>query len=415
MEESCALARMGLVPVLKLGEERPATEEDFKQHLPVSLSCLESLVSPASPLLPSTHLLLLLSQHSTLQTPSSSFSSTPWSSHEHQALALRLQEKLLLVSGLNEGGVGGLLTREDRKLFNQCLQILQPQLENLAQHPSSPHTLAWLVTRLSHPDLGQATPLFLPHTLRCLDSWLVPCRVLGCTIVDHLISQCPAAELAWYGRAELLHSALLPLLSQDSTCLAAASPSLLHLTEQLHKAKKDVPALPGPADTLLDRVTGLLQLETRCPLRRSLLVSLLQGLLSLLAQGAVRWVPRLAGLVAGDPREEVLQLVPSLCGLCPEAMALELATLLPSLLRRAHSLSYSPTPPSSSLTSALTALVSTSPAQAALLCDGLQDLKVNPVFDSLVLELLSAVREEESEDDIPVLKMREMKGLGQQV
>ena len=35
MEESCALARMGLVPVLKLGEERPATEEDFKQHLPV--------------------------------------------------------------------------------------------------------------------------------------------------------------------------------------------------------------------------------------------------------------------------------------------------------------------------------------------------------------------------------------------
>ena len=96
-------------------------------------------------------------------------------------------------------------------------------------------------------------------------------------------------------------------------------------------------------------------------------------------------------------------------------MALELATLLPSLLRRAHSLSYSPTPPSSSLTSALTALVSTSPAQAALLCDGLQDLKVNPVFDSLVLELLSAVREEESEDDIPVLKMREMKGLGQQV
>merc|ERR1712226_1457741 len=103
--------------------------------------------------------------------------------------------------------------------------------------------------------------------------------------------------------------------------------------------------------------------------------------------------PTLAGLVSAWPSsEELLTMLCSLCTAYPEAVSRECPTLLPALLQQAHSLSWSPHRLSSlasltSLTPALTALVSADPAQARLLCHGIETVTVNPTFDGLVRDL----------------------------
>jgi len=394
-ENSEAVARVGLAPTLELSEKRPATEKDFEAHISVSLACLERLAASPQPPVPGPHLLLLLSQHSILETKAGIPSSTPWSTDRHQALAIKLKERLgenveeREEDDCEEEGIVTLLVSKDRRLFAQILVVLQPELSDLTSHPSAPHSLAWLVTRLPHPHLGRATPLLLPHTLKCLDSWLTPPRLMGCHIVTHMVQTSPPSELAWYGRAELLHSALTPLLSQDISSLLAVKGPLHQLTHLLHTAAPGPPSLPGPADTMLDRLAGLLELDTRGGERREVLAGMLGDTVALLGPGVVRWVPRIAAIVAASPSSPgILGILTSLCEVCPEAAARELPCLLPSLLRQAHSISWtSPTPDLSLLLAALTSVVETDSTQTKLLCHGLYTVTVNPTFDAIVQKL----------------------------
>merc|ERR1719273_1508453 len=132
----------------------------------------------------------------------------------------------------------------------------------------------------------------------------------------------------------------------------------------------------------------LVELNTGGQDRGELLCNLLVSAARLLGAGVARWVTSLSSLVASNPSSSgLLDLVPHLCQSCPEAMARELETLLPALLKQAYSLSWkdssaieknsskSQHPP---LYSALSALVATDLDQAILLCHGLREVKVNP-------------------------------------
>ena len=141
----------------------------------------------------------------------------------------------------------------------------------------------------------------------------------------------------------------------------------------------------------------LVELNTGGLDRGDLLCNLLVAAARLLGAGVARWVTSLSSLVTANPSStHLLDLVPHLCQTCPEAMARELGTLLPALLKQAYSLSWrdpsaiqtnsskSKCPP---LYSALSALVGTDSDQAILLCHGLKEVKVNPAFDDLVIQL----------------------------
>ena len=141
----------------------------------------------------------------------------------------------------------------------------------------------------------------------------------------------------------------------------------------------------------------LIELNTGGQERGDLLCNLLVSAVHLLGAGVARWVTSLSSLVASNPSyTHLLDLVPHLCETCPEPMARELGTLLPALIKQAYSLSWknpsaiqtisseSECPP---LYSALSALVATDSDQAIQLCHGLKEVKVNPAFDDLVIQL----------------------------
>ena len=138
----------------------------------------------------------------------------------------------------------------------------------------------------------------------------------------------------------------------------------------------------------------LVELNTGGQDRGDLLCNLLESAARLLGAGVARWVTSLSSLVASNPSStRLLDLVPHLCQTCPEAMARELGTLLPALLKQAYSLSWKDSSAISSksecspLYSALSALVATDSAEAILLCHGLKEVKVNPAFDALIIQL----------------------------
>jgi len=404
MDECERIAREGIAKRLDLAEERPPTEEDYCHQLATSLLALEKLEHVT--LSPSPHLLILLAQHLPLDTCKDEEEKdeellTPWTSTSHHKMASQLLDRLASTHGTEDSTdeedvdkVTLLLIKEDRRLLTRSLQLLQGELQEVVHHPPAPHCLAWITSKLPHPHLGKAAPALIPHVLRCLDCWLTRPRVLGARATLHLASTCPPAELAWYGRTELLHAALLPLLSQDLPCLQAASPPLLVLTSHLQSSAKGVPALPGPADHLLARMIELVELNTGGQDRGDLLCNLLESAARLLGAGVARWVTSLSSLLASNPSStRLLDLVPHLCQTCPEAMARELETLLPALLKQAYSLSWKDSSAISSksecspLYSALSALVATDSNQAILLCHGLKEVKVNPAFDALIIQL----------------------------
>ena len=73
---------------------------------------------------------------------------------------------------------------------------------------------------------GSRVLVFLEPELLCTLPPLAPLLVKIKSLFQNLILNlhCTVAELAWYGRTELLHAALLPLLSQDLPCLQVAYP-----------------------------------------------------------------------------------------------------------------------------------------------------------------------------------------------
>merc|ERR1719414_1762730 len=131
----------------------------------------------------------------------------------------------------------------------------------------------------------------------------------------------------------------------------------------------------------------LVELNTGGQNRGELLCNLLVSAARLLGPGIARWVANLSSLLAANPSSDhLLCLVPHLCQTCPEAMARELGTLLPALLKQAYSLSWKDSSAiqnsSSPLYSALSALVATDLDQAMLLCQGMKEVKINPAFDA---------------------------------
>ena len=401
------IAREGLAKRLNLAEERPPTVEDYHEQFNISLKALESLEHVTLVLSP--HLLVLLAQHLPLdpliedESAKSQDELTPWTSNRHHTMAQQILGRLVSSHAVAEEAdqegmnkVTLLLIKEDRRLLTRSLQLLQSELQEVINHPPAPHCLAWITSKLPHPHLGKATPALIPHVLRCLDCWLTRPRVLGARIANHLATTCPPAELAWYGRTELLHAALLPLLSQDLSCLKDASPPLLELTSHLQNSAKGVPSLPGPADHLLARVIELIELNTEGKERRDLLCNLLVSVSDLLGIGVARWVTSLSSLMAAHSSStHLIDHIPLLCKTCPEAMAREMKTLLPALIKHAYHLSWEdPTEPgnisefkNSNLHTALCALAATDLDQAKDLCHGLRAVPVNPTFDALVSKL----------------------------
>jgi len=393
------LVRSAMAPPLPKSEERPPQPEDYTEHLPISLEILTRLVNmhsysisrPAS--LPP--LLLLCSQH----CPSSERQLPLWSSTEHQLQASLLLSKLESIYK----PLKTLLVDQDRRLLTQLLSLLQPSLEKFMCQPASVHSLAWLTSHIPHPHLGQVVPQLLPHALNWIDCWIPYFKVFGCQVVGHIIATCPASELVWFGRADLLSDALKKLLHHaDTAVVEACQKPLISVVSIKHDDTK--PDKPGAADLFMKDLISSLELSSDKD-KKEIYSDMILQTVNMLGVGVARWVARLAKLIVSQldfsPPTSVFSLLDKLCNLCPGCLAREVPVLLPALIKYAYRSSWrnsasdasdvdsSETMKCSDISVYLVQVATCDPITARLLCHNLETVSVNKKFDKVIKNFLA--------------------------
>ena len=385
------LINKGLAPALDIPEERPPDTDDYTEHKPVSLAVLETLLNCDIDDADLADLLLLCSQHCSGEFP--------WSSPQHCDTAEKLLKKV-------KRRVRDLLSENDYMMFKNLLETLQPQLEEFTRFPASVASLCWLTSNIVNSDHGSVSESsgpgpdivarLLPHALHWTDCWMPHYKVCGCTMIHHIISLSSAADLLFYGRAELLSQTLFTLLSHNHLqVVSAAGQPLVTLTHLTHHT--DSPAVAGAGDTLVSELITRLELSSDTGLRTEYCDLLLRSV-SMLGVGVARWVTRISQVLVSQlewsPALSVFRTVSHMAQVTPECVSREMVTLLPALIKYLYHVSHHDNSDQSLVTQAVETSVTVSrcdPHQAASLCHDLQSLSVNNTFDLAVTTICDRI------------------------
>jgi len=415
-DKMLAALTAGLVPELNHAEDRPLNKQDFDSHVAVSYNCLEKveeLLEQGIDLDDSRIqvILVLCAQHSPINSGSSDLY---WSSLKHQNKAEEIQKKLLILSEASD--ITSFLTNNNKKHFKGCLGLILCKLEKSFQkYPGEQHALAWLLVNLPHPHLADQLSRLLPHPLRWLDHWIKENQILGAKVTKHIVLNSPPTELKWYGRDNLLASALLRLLhSRETEVLIYVCDPLFEIIKIQHDGT--TPGKPGPADRLIEQVINRLALESSqdtC----SPLVRLLSGLVDTLGTGVARWVPKLATLLEGqlenptrgEAEIEMIQIWKKVLTLTPECANREAEPILKSVIKLMYNASHMDQSGESARIvkecfSCLELMAQYSPNSVLEHCRGLDSIKINTTFDYNVSQLMHLARESLYENG-PILEI----------
>jgi len=412
-----AAVAVGLLSEVKHSEDRPLNKQDFQSHLPVSFSSLEkveNLLDSSCDVKDTTiqFILVFCGQHSSLSSESDP-NHPYWSTSQHQNKAEEIKEKLLKLSSVSD--LTSLLISNNKKHLIGCLSLILPKLEeSFLMHPGEQHTLAWIIEALPHPHLAHQLSRLLPHALRWLDHWIKDNQILGAKVMKHIITNSPPTELKWYGRADLLASALLRLLhSRELEVLQSVCDPLLEITKLQHLGTS--PAKPGPADRLIEQVINRLGVESNSD-TCSLLCGLLCGLVSTLGPGVARWIPSLATLLAGQldhpantqTQMQLLQMWAKVVETAPECANREGEIVIKALIKLMYKASHLEQLEENhqivkECSGCLMLLAKSSPDSVLQHCHGLDQIKINKIFDVKVAQFMLLAREIKNGQSIEIV------------
>jgi len=251
------LIKQSLTPSLSDNEDRPPNDEDFMEHTGTSLLTLRHLVKSVEvtttndALLP--YLLLICSEHANIPGVNRS----PWTSDNHIKEASTLIKR---IESMKTKSISALLLQEEGKMYSQLHNLLQPALKKFVNNPASVLSYLWLTSQILEPNLNNLVPKILPHALNWLDCWIPYFKIFGCLAVNHIITNCTAHELKWFGRADLLHDALISLVHHnDVDVVVACKDPLLNVTDIRHD---NYPSKPSAADFLLKELISSIELSS---------------------------------------------------------------------------------------------------------------------------------------------------------
>jgi len=400
-----AAITVGLLPQVNHAEDRPLNKQDFDSHVSASYNSLEKVEEVLEEEIDLDDsviqvILIFCAQHCPINSEQINLY---WSSSKHQSKAEKIQEKLLLLSRSSD--IVSFLTSNNKKHLTGCLGLVLPKLEeSFLKHPGEQHALAWLLVNLPHPHLANQLSRLLPHPLRWLDHWIKDNQILGAKVTKHIVLNSPPTELKWYGRDNLLASALLRLLhSREIEVLKYVCDPLFEIIKIQHNGTS--PDKPGPADRLIEQVINRLALEsnqdTCSPLTR-----LLSGLVDTLGTGVARWLPKLAVLLegqldhpsSGEAEVELIQMWKKVILVAPECANREAELILKSVVKLMYKTSLLDQSVENArivkeCSSCLELMAQYSPASVLEHCRGLESININATFDCNVSHLMHLARE----------------------
>lgn len=102
----------------------------------------------------------------------------------------------------------------------------------LPDFPVATHVLVWSITKVRHPYLKEHISMVIPPLLLLVDDYRINNCVTGIQTLTHVIKNTNAAELRWYGRADIIYDAVHHRLhTNEPKVMQVLQPCLLKIIQ----------------------------------------------------------------------------------------------------------------------------------------------------------------------------------------
>lgn len=319
-----------LVPRVKLSEERPIDENDYKVYLLDSSAQLADVLDFELVEGDILSAIIFIAEHTPHPVCKYDEESMCWSTKDHCSAAKLIRTKIeknqqKILEELVKDHLGGILLK------------LEPMLKDWTGNPAACHALLYLVNQINTQLIGDYLGKLLPYILRWSDSWMIRPRLLAGRTFD-IILDIPSTYFTKFGREKVIYDALIKALStQDACTLEVAASPLKKVLEII--CKDEERASVTLIDHFISKLFTSIDVDTAIS-RKNFKVELLANTWSFLEQAGNRWIPRLATLTAAEldivdsfTTKVLLSLWRRVCDEYPAPAARESKTIFPPLVK----------------------------------------------------------------------------------
>jgi len=308
------------------------------------------------------------------------------------------------------------VTCTNEQVLHWAIQDLSPKLakKSWRSYPAAQFCFSWILHQAMSPNVGPRLSEFLPFTLCFIDDWELKNKVMGLTCLDHIVKEANQTELKWYGRADLIKDALKKLLMcREENVVGILIPCWLRLLAKVEN-HNDYSKVDG-WDLLTKELLYKIEMETKIDLKRAYCKQL-KPLVEALCIGCVRWMTSILRVISSyldypescgieDIRIDGLEALQALLQFGKPRVQFHAKTIFEMLLRLLYDITKKMDSSANdnqkllySKCSELLKLSATfAPSEFILLCDGMEHVKVNEYFDSVIKNVFTEISTEEKE------------------
>lgn len=427
--EAILRVRNGLLSELNFPEERPYDKSDFTAHIRQSYESLafalqivtqeenveKSVLKNNKDVLKNFTVPALLLCGENVQ-------SKEWNESRHIEISYKILKILKTIFKCDKT-VGIFLHQfknecdviySDGEILLWAINDLSPKLAKTRwrNFPAAQFCFSWILHQVTFPNLGPRLPQFLPFTLCFIDDWEIKNKLMGITCLDHIVSEANQTELKWYGRSDLIKDALKKMLfCHEENVISIVIPCWLRLLAKVEPCS-DHAKLNG-YDLLTKELLYKLDMETNHDVKRAYFRQL-KPLIEALDVGCIRWMSSILRVISTcleypdsygteEYRVDGLNALEVLLKFGEPRIRFHAKTIFEMLLRLLYETSKNLNNDLNENTTTLHDMCSkclifsadVAPEDFKTLCDGMDKVKVNKYFDSVIKTIFNNIMTEE--------------------
>jgi len=219
-----------LVPQVKLSEERPIDENDYKDFVNESNAQLATTGVDDVSIVDDDIItaIIFVGEHSPHPVSKYAEESMCWSSKCCLLAAENIKTKIEKIQQTSFQ----ILVKDN---FNDIVLRLEPKLKEWIEYPATCHALVYFIHQINFQLIEEYLGKLLPYILRWSDSWMIRPRLLAARAFDKILD-IPPSCFTKFGRERVIYDALIKALSSQEACtLEVAASPLVKVLEMICK------------------------------------------------------------------------------------------------------------------------------------------------------------------------------------